>query len=123
MADFTDGYLYQYRNMLHVFTGTLQPQNAPVGVGGPFTGVQYRLVETDEEETDDQEPNGGTLAETQTFEIWTITLNAGGYNPKPGDIFIDVDSKKWAVVKQDKGDLVSSSRIRPTISLFCRRIQ
>ena len=123
MADFTDGYLQGYKLLLHVFTGQLQPKDAPAGVGGPFTGVKYRLVETDEEETDDQEPDGGTLSETQTFELWTITINSGAYNPKPGDIFTDADSQKWAVTKQDKGDLVSSGRLRPTISIFCRRIK
>lgn len=122
MADFTDGYLYGYKLLLHVFDGQLQPQSAPAGLG-PYTGVKYRVVETDEEDLDDGAADGGTLGETQSFEIWTITLNAGGYNPKPGDIFIDADEAKWSVVKQDKGSLVSSGRLRPTLTLICRKIQ
>ena len=123
MTDFTDGYLTRYQYMRHVYDGTLTPQNAPAGVGGPFTGVKYRMVETDEQKFDWDGPGEGVLAETQTFEIWTITLNNGAYNPRPNDIFTDVDGKDWNVIKQDKGDLASSARIRPTISLFCWRQQ
>lgn len=123
MTSILDGYLTGYQWTANVFTGTYQPQNAPPELGGPFTGVKYRLIDVDEEASEGQSPDGATLAETQAFEVWTITLNGGNYNPKPRDIFTDVDGGRWSVIKQDKGDLVTSGRVRPTITLFCRKIQ
>lgn len=120
MTDFTDGYLTRYQYLRKVYDGTLESQD---GTGQTYTGVKYRVVETDEENTNWTAPGDGALAETQTFEVWTITLNSGGYNPKPGDIFTDVDGQPWYVIKQDKGDLISSGRLRPTISLFCWKKQ
>ena len=123
MTDFTDGYLTRYQYLRHVYDGTLQPQNAPAMVGGPFTGVKYRIVETDEEDLDTDSADGGSLEETQTFELWTITLNSGNYNPKPLDIFTDVNGQDWLVIKQDRGDLTSSAGLRPTMNLLCRKKQ
>lgn len=123
MADFTDGYLYGYQLLLHVFDGTLQPQNVPAGVSGPFTGVKYRIVATDEEDLDTDSADGGSLEETQTFEIWTITLDSGNYNPRPLDIFTDVNGQSWFVIKQDRGELLSSAGLRPTMNLPCRKKQ
>lgn len=123
MTDFTDGYLTRYQYLRHVYDGTLQPQNVPAGVGGPFTGVKYRIVETDEEDLDTDSAGGGSLQEIQTFEIWTITLNNGGYDPRPLDIFTDANGQDWLVVKQDRGDLTSSAGLRPTRNLLCRKKQ
>lgn len=123
MADFTDGYMLGYQCLMHVYDGVLQPQNAPVGVGGPFTGVKYRIVDTEEIDSDSQTPGDDVLRDIETFEIWVITLNNGGYMPKAGDLFTDVDGKTWTVIKHGKEDLRNSNRLPPTIRMTCWRKQ
>lgn len=123
MADFTDGYATGYLYLTHVYDGTYIPQDAGASAAGPFTGVKYRVVGDTKEDTDPDGVNGGTLRKIREFEIWTITLDSGAYEPKPNDLFKDVDGKTWSVIDSEHGDLRTSSRMPVTISLFCRRKQ
>ncbi len=116
MTNFTDQYAYGYRYLVNVFQGSLQPANTSLA---QQTAVSYRHVESSKANTDFAASLGLT-AETQTFEIWTITL-AGGYVPAINDVWADKDGTLWNVIEVDADPLVSSAGVPTRYFLFAQR--
>jgi hypothetical protein len=116
MTNLTDQYAYGYRYLVNVFLGSLQPANTSLG---QQMAVSYRHVETSKANTD-WVASLGLAAETQTFEIWTITL-AGGYVPAINDVWTDKDGALWNVIKVDADLLVNSGGVPTRYFLFTQR--
>src|SRR6185312_4992755 len=123
-----DGYLYGYRLLANVFTGTLTPRNVPAGFG-PFSGVSYRIVDPLDSELTLLTEGEGEAGIVQAFEIWNITVAGGsvapgGYSPKPGDQFTGAGGDPgdtWNVKLANSDPIVSSTRIHPTTRIVCTK--
>ena len=130
MTALLDGYLYGYRLLANVFTGTLTPRNVPAGFG-PFSGVSYRIVDPLDSELALLTEGEAEAGIVQAFEIWNITVAgsaanvaAGGYQAKPGDQFIGAGNDQddtWNVKLANSDPIVSSTRIHPTTRIVCTK--